>query len=183
MEERANKIVEACLKETSKNPIEIFRKITQMDFIRMHGPEHHVLDGGALLTAFYNAGGNIDIEKSLEELMYRGMKMPVGICGMWGVCGAVMSIGAALSIIAKANPDKIADPCGSNMECTSKAIESLCEVGGPRCCKRNGYLSFIEAIKFVNKYYDVTLEYEDIKCIHSHINMQCIKERCTFYNG
>ena len=40
-----------------------------------------------------------------------------------------------------------------------------------------------ELYEVVNKYYDVTLEYEDIKCIHSHINMQCIKERCTFYNG
>lgn len=183
MEERAVKIIEACLKETSKKPIEIFRKITQMDFVRMHGPEHHILDGGALLTAFYNAGGNINLEKSLEELMSRGMKMPAGMCGMWGVCGAVTSIGAALSIIAKANPGKIVDSWGTNMECTSRAVASLGEVGGPRCCKRNVYLTFKEAIKFVNKYYDVILEEEgEIKCIHSHINMQCIKERCPFYN-
>lgn len=183
MEERAAKIVEACLKETSKNPIEIFRNITQMDFVRMHGPEHHILDGGALLTAFYNAGGNIDLEKSLEELMSRGIKMPAGMCGMWGVCGAVTSVGAALSIIAKANPDKVEEPWGTNMECTSMAVAKLGEIGGPRCCKRNGYLSFKEAIEFVNKYYDVTLDYEEIKCIHSHINVQCIKERCPFYNG
>lgn len=181
MEERAIKIIEACLKVTSKNPIEIFRKITQMDFVRMHGPEHHILDGGALLTAFYNAGGKIDLEKSLNELMNRGVKMPAGMCGMWGVCGAVTSIGAALSIIAKANPDRLADPWGTNMEFTSSAVASVGEIGGPRCCKRNGYLTFIEAIKFVNKYYDVTLdENEEIKCIHSHINMQCIKERCPF---
>ena len=149
MEERAAKIVEACLKETSKNPIEIFRNITQMDFVRIHGPEHHILDGGALLTAFYNAGGDIDLEKSLEELMSRGMKMPAGMCGMWGVCGAVTSIGAALSIIAKANPDKVEEPWGTNMECTSMAVAKLGEIGGPRCCKRNGYLAFKEAIEFV----------------------------------
>ena len=45
VEERAKKIVEACLQETSKNPIEIFYDIAQMNFIRIHGPEHHVLDG------------------------------------------------------------------------------------------------------------------------------------------
>ena len=123
------------------------------------------------------------LEKSLEELMSRGMKMPAGMCGMWGVCGAVTSIGAALSIIAKANPEKIEEPWGTNMECTSMAVAKLGEIGGPRCCKRNGYLTFMEAINFVNKYYNVALEYEEIKCIHSHINMQCIKERCPFYMG
>ena len=183
MEERAAKIVEACLKETSKNPIEIFRNITQMDFVRMHGPEHHILDGSALLTAFYNAGGNIDLRRALDKLMSMGLQMPVGICGMWGVCGAVTSIGAALSIISKANPDIIAEPWGTNMECTSRAVASLGKIGGPRCCKRNGYLAFKEAIEFVNKYYDVKLEDQEIKCIHSHINMQCIKERCPFYMG
>ena len=71
MEERARKIVEACLQETSKNPIDIFYNIAQMDFIRIHGPEHHVLDGAALLTAFYNAGGGIDLQKSLDELVMR----------------------------------------------------------------------------------------------------------------
>lgn len=55
MEERAKKIIEACLVEKSKNPIEIFGNIAKKDFIRMHGPEHHILDGAALLTAFFNA--------------------------------------------------------------------------------------------------------------------------------
>ena len=71
MEERGKKIIEACLQESSTNPIDIFYHIAQMDFIRMHGPEHHVLDGAALLTAFYNAGGKIDLQNSLVELPNR----------------------------------------------------------------------------------------------------------------
>lgn len=35
MEERAKKIIEACLLEKSKNPIEIFWNIAKKDFIRM----------------------------------------------------------------------------------------------------------------------------------------------------
>ena len=57
MEDRAKKIIEACLLEKSKNPIDIFSSIAKMDFVRMHGPEHHVLDEAAVLTAFFNAGG------------------------------------------------------------------------------------------------------------------------------
>ena len=45
MEERAEKIMEACLRENSKNPIDVFYNIANMDFVRTHGPEHHVLDG------------------------------------------------------------------------------------------------------------------------------------------
>ena len=69
MEERAKKIVEACLQEKSKNPINIFFNIAHKEFIRIHGPEHHVLDGAALLTAFYNAGGKIELQTSLDELV------------------------------------------------------------------------------------------------------------------
>lgn len=99
MEERVKQIMEMCLIEKSKNPIEIFNSIAHKDFVRIHGPEHHVLDGAALLTAFYNAGGKIDLPESLNELMRRGLQMPGATCGMWGVCGAVTSMGAALSII------------------------------------------------------------------------------------
>lgn len=104
VEEIAKKIVNACLQETSRNPIEIFNNIAHMDFIRIHGPEHHVLDGAVLLTAYYNAGGKIDLSISLNELMKRGLQMPGATCGMWGVCGAVSSMGAALSIIDSTGP-------------------------------------------------------------------------------
>jgi hypothetical protein len=66
MEERSKHIITMCLQEISKNPIEIFHKIAEKDFIRMHGPEHHILDGAALLTAFYNAGGALDLPQRLE---------------------------------------------------------------------------------------------------------------------
>ena len=77
MEERAKKIIEACLNEHSKNPVDIFYHIAQRDFVRIHGPEHHILDGAAILTAFYNAGGEIDLQNSLVELMKRGLQMPI----------------------------------------------------------------------------------------------------------
>lgn len=73
MEERAKNIVDACMQEKSKNPVEIFYNIAHNEYVRIHGPEHHILDGASLLTAFYNAGGNIDLQDSLNELMKRGL--------------------------------------------------------------------------------------------------------------
>ena len=183
MEERAKKITEACLKETSKNPVEIFNKLAQKDFVRIHGPEHHVLDGAALLTAFYNAGGNINLPESLNELMKRGLQMPGATCGLWGVCGAVSSMGAALSIIDGTGPLTSDGSWGKHMEFTSKALYSLAQVGGPRCCKRNGFLSFQKAIEFINENYDVTLESGSIECDFSEKNGQCLKGKCPFYKN
>lgn len=181
LDERGKKIIEECLSIDSKNPIDIFKIIAAKDYIRIHGPEHHILDGAALLTAFYNAGGNIDLPSALEELMKRGLSMPGATCGMWGVCGAVTSMGAALSIIDGTGPLTTDDTWGKHMHFTSKALSKLADVGGPRCCKRDAYLSFQEAIKYINKNYGVTLENSDIVCEFSSENQQCIKNRCPFY--
>lgn len=181
MEERGKKIIEACLEMNSRNPIDIFNNIAQQDYIRIHGPEHHILDGASLLTAFYNAGGNIDLEKSLNELMKRGLQMPGATCGLWGVCGAVSSIGAALSIIDGTTPLSSDGSWGKHMEFTSKALYSLSQVGGPRCCKRDAFLSFQNAIQYINENYDVELQNAQIKCSFSEKNEQCIENKCPFY--
>ena len=181
MEERVKKIVETCLQMKSNNPVQIFWDIAHMDFIRMHGPEHHVLDGAALLTAYFHAGGKIDLQKSLQELVKRGLQMPGAICGMWGVCGAVSSLGAALSIIDGTTPLSTDTSWGKHMEFTSKALWDLSQVGGPRCCKRDAFLCLKQAIQFVNENYDVELEDSPIVCCFSEKNEQCIKGRCPFY--
>ncbi len=181
MNEKANQIIEACLKEKSKNPIEIFNHIASQSFINIHGPEHHVLDGAALLTAFYNAGGKIDLKKCLNELMKRGLQMPGATCGMWGVCGAVTSLGAALSIIDGTGPLSRDDSWGKHMEFTSKALGSLAKVGGPRCCKRDAYLSFLQAIDHINENYPVKLKSSSVVCGFYQRNGECIKEKCPFY--
>lgn len=181
MKERGKKIIEACMKEAGKNPVEIFSEVAEKGFVRIHGPEHHILDGAALLTAFYNAGGKIDLKKSLEELMRRGMEMPGAACGLWGICGAVSSMGAALSIIDGTGPLSTDGTWGKHMEFTSKALARMAEVGGPRCCKRDAFLTFQEAIKFINENYDTKLEDGQITCTHSCENQQCIGDRCPFF--
>lgn len=70
----------------------------------MHGPEHHVMVGSALLTAYKNAGGEIDLVKALSEMQARGKKVPGGACGFWGACGAGVSAGMFVSIVTGSTP-------------------------------------------------------------------------------
>jgi hypothetical protein len=181
MEDRANLIIAACKESKSTNPYEIFKKVASQNFVRIHGPEHHVLDGACILTAYYNAGGKIDLEESLQKLMQQGLLMPGAVCGLWGVCGAVMSVGASLAIIDGTGPLSTDGSWGNHMKFTSKALEKLAEINGPRCCKRDAYLSFKTAVEFINENYNVTLEMPNIKCEFSPYNEQCIGKRCPFH--
>ena len=47
-------ILSLCLNTKSKNPLEIIDKMMSMSFCHMHGPEHHIMVGASLLTAYKN---------------------------------------------------------------------------------------------------------------------------------
>lgn len=77
------------------DPVEIACELMKKPYVGMHGPEHHFLDGAAFLTAYKNAGGKIDLDRALDELAGRTIRMPGAMCGQWGICGSVASVGAA----------------------------------------------------------------------------------------
>lgn len=179
--EKAKLIIQDIKKESGTNPMIIFKNIAKNDYVSMHGPEHHVLDGASLLVAYKNAGGDIDLETALEKLMVEGLRMPGAMCGLWGVCGAITSIGAALSIIDGTGPLSTDGTWGNHMQFTSNAIGELGKINGPRCCKRDAMIAFKNGIEYVNDHYGVTLEQEHLKCEYSGRNEQCIKERCPYH--
>lgn len=174
-------IIAMCLQEESKNPIEIIEKMMSMPFCYMHGPEHHVMVGSALLTAYKNAGGELELENALTEMYNRGKTVPGGICGFWGSCGAGVSSGIYMSIVTKATPLTVESWSLAN-KMTSTSLNTISENGGPRCCKRNSYLAISEAVKFTKEKLGVEMELPEITCSRSEQNNQCIKERCPFYN-
>ena len=171
----------ACMSETSKNPIDIIHKLMKLPFCHMHGPEHHVLIGGALLTAFKNAGGQLDLENALIEMQSRGRQVPGGICGLWGTCGAAISAGIFLSIVTGSNP--LATTQWSQcINLTSRVLAAEAKIGGPRCCKRNSRIAILEAIDYVNEQFGVQMEKPEVMpCGWCNQNNQCIGERCPFH--
>ena len=97
-------ILEGCKNSSSKNPIALMQELMENPFIYMHGPEHHILVGAALLTACHNCGATFDMDQALEEMKSRGSQYPGGSCGLWGCCGAAVSVGMFISILTKATP-------------------------------------------------------------------------------
>ena len=173
-------ILGLCLSEASKDPLVIMEKMMDLPFCHMHGPEHHVMVGAALLTAYKNAGGEIDLQKALHEMYCRGKAVPGGACGFWGACGAGVSAGQFMAVATASTP-LAAEPWGLSNQMTAKALDSIGKNGGPRCCKRDSYLSILAAIDFTAEHLGVHMEKSDPVCTRSRQNNQCIGKRCPFF--
>lgn len=175
-------IIGICLNSASRNPIEIFKSLFSMPFCHTHGPEHHILVGVSLLTAYKNAGGNVNLNTALDEIILRAKKVPGGACGFWGACGAGISSGMFISIITGSTPLANKEWGLSNLM-TSSSLQAIGKVGGPRCCKRNSYLAILSAVKFTKQNLGIEMDVSKIKCSTYNTNNQCIKERCPFYKS
>lgn len=172
-------IIGLCLENSSKNPIRILEQLMEQPFCHMHGPEHHVMVGSALLTAYRNAGGEIDLDTALAEMYSRGKSVPGGACGFWGACGTGISTGMFVSIISKSTP-LAAEPFRLSHLMTSRSLEQIGRVGGPRCCKRDSFLSILSAVDFVEENFGISMEKPEVICRYSSENNQCIGKRCPF---
>jgi hypothetical protein len=179
--EKADLIKTQCLKETGTDPIAIAIRLMAIPEISIHGPEHHMLDGSAFLTAYKNAGGKIDLAAALDELEKRSSFMPGATCGYWGVCGSAASVGSALAIIHGTGPLSDNEFYKDNLHLTSRCLEKIADLGGPRCCKRNAYLSITEATAFVKEKYGIEMKIAPFKCPYYPKNPTCLGKKCPFH--
>lgn len=174
-------IMEGCKKSQSRNPIQIVQELMADPYIYMHGPEHHVMVGAALLTAYRNSGGDIDLDDALEEMKSRGENYPGGSCGLWGCCGAAVSTGMCMSILTKATPLTGRSWRQAN-RMTANTLAAIAELGGPRCCKRNSYTAILTAAEQIKNELGIEMEIpETVQCYHSDENQQCLKQHCPYF--
>lgn len=177
-----NVIRAACLDSSSKNPYDIVIAIMKNPAVRMHDVKHHILVGAALLAAYNNAGGSIDLSSCLAEMEKRGKQVPPGACGYLGSCGAAVSCGAFYSIISNSTPYSEGQ-WGLVNTLTGMCLIEIGKLGGPRCCKRDSFIALNTAIDFVSSNLDVQMEKPDkLICDFSERNKECIKEKCPYYN-
>lgn len=169
------------LSSKSKNPVTIATEMMGEESINMHGPEHHYLITAALLTAYKNSGGEIDLKKALLTAKQRSGNVPGGVCGMWGSCGAGIGAGIFISIITGATPLSKTEWGQANLA-TAKSLFDIAQNGGPRCCKRNVWLSILSVIDFTKEVTNISMEKpEKIQCHYFTKNMTCKKENCLFF--
>ncbi len=172
-----------CLAMQSMDPLFIAQSVMSHPSVHMHGPEHHYISGAALLCAYHNITGDIDLPLALDELIARGQAIPGGTCGYWGACGAAVSAGIYISVLTGATPYSV-EPWSLCNDITARCLKALADTGGPRCCKRMTYLCIVEAAKFTAERFGVDMPLQgNFRCIFNQRNAECIQKCCPFYAG
>ncbi len=168
-----------CLSTDSTDPIGIAIQCMTLPEVHMHGPEHHILVGSAIIAAYHNAGVSFDLPLALDEMARRGSQVPGGVCGNWGCCGAAVSAGIAASILTGTTPlsGREWGVCNS---LTGSCLRVIGGMDGPRCCKRDSFFAITTACMYLEGVTGISLDYEVPTCTFHGRNAQCIGSRCPF---
>lgn len=101
----------------------------------MLGCEHALIAAGALLVSLRNSGRVSVTKAMLQEAMQRTERQALGgYCGLTGVCGVAVGIGAAFSVILEAACPKDKET-RQTMLVVSRVVQRIAELTGPCCCK------------------------------------------------
>jgi hypothetical protein len=179
----ANDLVEeACINSVSRDPLELARMIMNSDKVPMHGPEHHFIVPAVLLAAYYNIKGDPEEKRrKIKEARARSSNILGGFCGFYGDCGAAVGTGIFVSLVTGATPLSKGEWRLSNTM-TAKSLLSVANHGGPRCCKRNTFLSILQAVDFSKEKLHVGMNIDKSrKCDYSGLNAECLRSECPLY--
>lgn len=177
------RIKQSCLEYKGFDPIELSVRIMNSPVINMHGPEHHLITPAALLTCVHNKTKcEGDLAKNLDVIEAKAFAETADHCEFKsGSCGAAQGAGVFVSHYLK---DKREDSQIAELreEITAKSIKAIIDHAGPRCCKRDTYLTLQTAVDFLKEKLDIELDYSEAKCVFSLRNKSCGREECDFYN-
>jgi hypothetical protein len=168
------------LASTERDPLRLLEQTMALPQVHMHGPEHHVLVPCVLLTAYRNNGGEIDLSAALKEAVRRAKQVPGGACGYWGVCGAAAGAGIYMSILLGSNPvHKEAWPLPQRL--VADCLNTIADVGGPRCCKRTGRLAVTRAAAYTADWLGVDMPLGEVRCRYFRENRECLLRGCPYF--
>lgn len=169
-----------CAETKEQDMLRLLDTIRRHPAIPLHGPEHHAMVPGIILATYRNLGGTISREAILTGIA-RGSKVPGGVCGFWGNCGAAAGVGIAFSVLLAATP--LTPKARQQVqEITSRVLGEIAQTQGARCCQRETVTALREAALLSRRFLPVPLLAEaDFVCKQFSANRECIRERCFLW--
>lgn len=181
------KIKEVCqtyyTEEAKTDLFELASQCLNIDGLPMHCSPHHFLIPAVLLTICHKIQGDPYeyLNEDLEEANKRAHNVPGGFCGFYGSCGAAIGTGIFMSIYTQTNPCSEETWAWCN-RCTADALTDIASVNGPRCCKRNTWLSLLRACDEIEKFLNIKIcKPEHLNCTFHDRNKECKKGECPFF--
>jgi SAM-dependent methyltransferase len=169
-----------CLNSEEKDLLGLFRLIRSHPAVPMHGPEHHSMVPGIILTAYRNNGGRI-ARDVIATGIDRGSNVPGGTCGFWGTCGAAVGAGIAASLILEATP-LTPDARQSALTFTAKILIEIAKINGARCCQRESWLALTLVARLSGEFFGIELPANRaVRCSQYQTNRECIRTHCPLW--
>jgi hypothetical protein len=176
-------IERTCVASTETDPLRLADSLMKNPAVKMHGPEHHFLVPAVLITAYCSVQGDDRKTDKLMTARKRAEDVKGGFCGFHGTCGAAMGAGIACSVLTGATPLAKEEWRLANLM-TAACLTAVGEAGGPRCCKRDTYLSLIVGREFLNRHLGASLPVGNPPaCSFSANNKECLETGCKFFRG
>ncbi len=178
--QRMIELAERCLQLTDTDMLSLLQKMRQLPEIPMHGPEHHGLVAAIILTAYRNSGGELPADLVVEGTL-RANSIPGRSCGVLGVCGAAVGVGAAFALLLNSSPVK-ADEKKIVQTAVWDVTGQIVELGAPRCCQRECVLALKTAARLSERFLPIKLTAEkQFECQQWSECQECIGERCLLF--
>lgn len=170
-----------CRTSENRDPIALANELMAHPAVKMHGPEHHFLFPAAMTAAWYNTRGTPQEKAAkLALVRQRAQVVPGGFCGFQGACGAGIGMGIFWSVVTGATPVSKVE-WGQANSLTGRALVAIAAHGGPRCCKRDGWLAMSTAIATLQREMGISLEQGAApSCVFSARNKECTGADCPF---
>ncbi len=169
-----------CAQTHETDLLGLLGEIRRHPAVPMHGPEHHAIVPGIILSAYRNLGGDIGKETILTGID-RGSKVPGGVCGFWGSCGAAIGVGIAFSVLLGATP-LTAHARRNVQRIVSEVLAQIADISGPRCCQRESYIALTAAAKISRRFLNIPLSADRVfTCDQYDSNNECIRGHCPLW--
>ena len=172
-----------CLKYNGYDPIELAVEIMNSPLVKMHGAEHHFIVPAVLLTCVYNKEGKgALLTEHIEKIDRRSHVETPSQCSYdLKMCGAAIGSGVFLSVyLDRELSDE--DQWSPANGIVAEGLKKIAAAGGPRCCKRDTYLTIQASVEFLKNNFAIDLPMSEAKCTFSLRNKSCKREDCNFYN-
>lgn len=174
-------IERACAATEETDPIALAVRLLRHPSVKMHGPEHHFMVPAVLLATWSNARGEPGKRaERVAEARRRSEPVLGGFCGVQGACGAAVGTGIFVAVATGSTPLRGPERGLSN-RMTVRALDVVSRTDGPRCCKRDSFLSLLAAARFAKEHLGVALPARGPECEWSEKNGECIGEACPFH--
>jgi len=160
--------------------VALLQEIRRHPTMPLHGPEHHALVPGIILTTYRNLGGPVTPEM-IKTALRRGMDVAGGACAFLGLCGASAGVGAAFSLLLGASP---VTPRERRLvkQITLQALQASALTIGARCCQQECWLALRQAAQVSGHYLPITLPAESpLPCRQWQQNQECLGAACPLW--